>query len=88
MDVVVHGVYELLEPEDENLFVYLRTLGQEQLMVVCNFTDQELLAPDCVGERMGENARLLIGNYKEQKDSVIRPYEAVVYHLNNMGEPA
>ena len=46
------------------------------------------MAPDCVGERMGENARLLIGNYKEQKDSVIRPYEAVVYHLNNMGEPA
>lgn len=85
MDVAVHGVYELLEPEDEKLFVYLRTLEQEQLMVVCNFTEQELPVPECVSDRIGPDTRLLLSNYKEQRDSVIRPYEAAVYYRDRRG---
>lgn len=79
MDVVVYGVYELLEPEDESLFVYTRTLGNEKLTVICNFTDQKLPMPDSAAGSMGPDASLLIGNYPRRQDDWLRPYEAAVY---------
>ena len=41
-DVIVYGVYELLEPEHPDLYVYTRTLDDEKLLVVCNFSDHEV----------------------------------------------
>ena len=37
MDVIVYGHYELLEPDHPALFIYTRTLGEESLLVICNF---------------------------------------------------
>ena len=37
-DIMVYGTYELLDPEDEALYVYTRTLGDQKLLVMCNFT--------------------------------------------------
>ena len=42
-DVIVHGTYELLEPDHPDLYVYTRTLGNEKLLVVCNFSDKEIV---------------------------------------------
>ncbi len=39
--VIVYGKYELLLPDSEELFVYTRTLENEKLLVVCNFSDKE-----------------------------------------------
>ena len=36
-DIIVYGTYNLLLPESDELFVYTRTLGDERLMVICNF---------------------------------------------------
>ena len=36
-DIVVYGSYDLLLPEDPELYVYTRALGEEQLLIVCNF---------------------------------------------------
>lgn len=41
--VMVYGAYELLEPEDENLYVYTRTLQEVSLLVICNFTEKAAL---------------------------------------------
>lgn len=81
MDVIVNGVYELLEPEDESLFVYTRTSGAEKLLVVCNFTDQELAVPDSVSRRIKPDTEILISNYADRQAGSIRPYEAVVYRF-------
>ncbi|MDO5551982.1 MAG: alpha-amylase family glycosyl hydrolase, partial [Lachnospiraceae bacterium] len=80
MDVVVYGVYELLEPEDESLFVYTRTLENEKLLVICNFTDQKLPMPDSAASCIGPDASLLISNYPQCQDNWLRPYEAAVYY--------
>ena len=37
--IIVYGSYELLLKESEQIFAYTRTLEQEKLLVVCNFTD-------------------------------------------------
>ena len=77
-EIIVYGHYELLMPEDEKLFVYSRSLGDEKLLVVCNFTEEETVfgVPE---EFVGK--KVLISNYKEQEAASsirLRPYEALV----------
>jgi oligo-1,6-glucosidase len=78
MDVIVYGHYELLEPEHPALFIYTRTLGEESLLVICNFSEhqQAYMLPEAFRE-----AEILIANYPERAPAgTIRPWEAVVYH--------
>lgn len=85
-DIVVYGSYDLLLPEDPELYVYIRTLGEEQLMIVCNFygNTRMFTLPD---NWKLEKTEMLIGNYKDfklGKELTIRPYETVV--LRKTGE--
>jgi len=78
LDVMVYGHYELLEPEHPELFVYTRTLGDESLLVVCNFSEDEqtYLIPAAY-----RGADILIANYPDAAPAgKLRPWEAVVYH--------
>ncbi len=78
-EVMVYGSYELLLEEDENLFVYTRTLAEKKLLVICNFTSKQLSFPEEATKVLPQDARVLISNYKEPDLAAIRPYEAVVY---------
>ena len=40
-EIIVYGKYELLLPDDEHIFAYVRTLGNQKLLVVCNFSKTE-----------------------------------------------
>lgn len=79
--VIVYGEYTLLEEDDPNLFIYTRKLDNEELLVICNCTDQE----QCwdMPERF-VGAQVLITNLG--RDSVpcghlkLKPYEAIVLH--------
>ncbi|MGN0321543.1 MAG: alpha-glucosidase [Oliverpabstia sp.] len=78
--VVVYGKYELLLPEDEELFVYTRTCENEKLLVVCSFTEQErtielpeeFIGAECIISNMD--------NSYEQKEVTLKPYEAFVLY--------
>lgn len=78
--VVVYGKYELLLPEDEELFVYTRTCEDEKLLVVCSFTEQErtielpeeFIGAECIISNMD--------NSYEQKEVTVKPYEAFVLY--------
>ena len=77
LDVVVYGHYALLEPEHPALFVYTRTLGEESLLVVCNFSESEQ-AYQIPAEYRG--AEILIANYESPAPAgTLRPWEAAVY---------
>ena len=39
-EIIVYGKYELLLPDDENIYVYVRTLGNQKLFVVCNLSKE------------------------------------------------
>lgn len=84
-DIIVYGRYELLYPDDEQIFAYTRTHGEEKLLVICNFEEKEgnMKYPNELNSR---SATLLISNYEhneKKKISVepLRPYECRVYHL-------
>ena len=80
-EIIVYGNYELLLPEDENIFAYKRTLDNQKLLVVCNFSKSEQKF-DFSGY---ENAEILISNYNRDagKDGILKPYEAIVLLLEN-----
>lgn len=84
-EIVVYGRYELLWPDDEQIFAYTRTLDEEKLLVLCNFKDYE--APYSIPEGLDTmSATLLIGNYEqlpigEISVKPLRPFECRVYQL-------
>ncbi len=81
-EIVVYGTYDLLLPEDKELYVYIRTWKEQQLLVICNFSTsaRELTLPEGWEP---EKTQILIGNYQDcrvERNLNIRPYEAVVLY--------
>lgn len=70
--VFVDGDFTLLEEEHPHLFVYERALGAEQLLVVCNFGDEDTPWTLPAG---WENADTLIENLPAQPGT-LQPWEA------------
>jgi oligo-1,6-glucosidase len=83
--VIVHGRYDLLLPDHTEIYAYTRTLGDERLLVVCNFgagTPVFALPP----EQRFKSAELVIANLPVSQDVdlralPLRPWEARVYRL-------
>ena len=78
-DIMVYGTYYLLFPEDEDLYIYTRTLGTEQWLIVCNFHEKTRTF------RCKQSGQVLLSNYKDtpalDKMTELRPYEAVIYRM-------
>ena len=72
-DIIVYGRYELILPEDRQLYAYTRYWEGKKLTVVCNLTGQEAaLELDLQGD-------LLISNYEDTapiNHMHLRPWEA------------
>ncbi|KOY14874.1 glycoside hydrolase family 13 protein [Paenibacillus xylanivorans] len=79
-EVIIYGDYELLYPEDTNLFAYTRTLGGTKLLVLCNFYGK--IVPFQIPREFAGDKRLLISNYSDGvSENALRPYEARMYLL-------
>lgn len=74
--IIVYGHYELLLPEDPDLYVYTRTLDEQKMLVVCNFSENERT----FDFSEFADAEVLIQNYKDStyKAGTLKAYEAVV----------
>ncbi|WP_338231170.1 glycoside hydrolase family 13 protein [Companilactobacillus muriivasis] len=73
-DLIIYGDYELLDPEDEQVFAYKRRYNDENLLVISNFAEETVTRD--YGQSKG---KLMIGNYDDDLDMEIRPYESKVY---------
>lgn len=80
-DIMVYGTYQLLFPEDEDLYIYTRTLGEEQWLIVCNF-HKKIRKFNCK-----KSGQVLLSNYADTpaaEDIIeLRPYEAVIYQMES-----
>jgi oligo-1,6-glucosidase len=84
-EIIVYGNYEEILRNSESIFSYIRTLGEEKLVVILNFyeTEVEFVLPESIKFNRKE---LLISNYSvNENDDIknirLRPYEARVYRL-------
>lgn len=78
-EIIPYGEYELLLPEDPDLYVYTRALGEHKLLVICNFRKEEkaFTLPEGFDPGMGE---ILIGNYPDRElgeTMTLKAYEAL-----------
>ena len=78
-EVMVNGVYDVLSPDHPQIYAYTRTLGDKQLLVLCNDSDTNVAIPAELQEKIHAAKNILIQNYKDTDESTLRPYEAVVY---------
>lgn len=76
--VFADGRFEMLLPDDEDIFAYTRENESEKLLVICNFHGKEI---PCQLREEQEGMELLVSNYKEQSMDVLKPYEARMYIL-------
>lgn len=76
-DVIIDGVFVGLLEDNDDIYAYERRLGDQRLLVACNFTGNEVPC-DLFQGVSGEE---LISNYKCHKDGVLKPYEARVVLL-------
>ena len=77
-ELIVYGTYDLILDDDKDIYAYIRTLGDEKLIVYCNFSEntREVEIPEEF-----VNGKVLISNYSDAKANqkiTLRPYEAIV----------
>ena len=83
--IITDGVYELLDAENEKVYTYLRKGENETLVVVANFTDEEIDYQ--VDESVkAQESKLLISNYADAPETfhnhlTLKPYQAYVYMI-------
>lgn len=84
--IIVYGKYDLLNRDSEDIFAYTRTYEGEQLLVLSNFTKNELSydVPDKLMDY--SSSSLMIGNYKDvdgnlKQKLTLNPFETRVYYL-------
>ena len=76
--VIVDGVFEMLLPDDKEIFAYRRTNDSQTLTVICNFYGNERSID--AASLIPEGSKLLISNCADVADAnVLRPYEARMY---------
>lgn len=77
LPIVTTGDYQLLDADDAEVFAYRRVGDDDQLLVICNFTEQELERD----YQVPADAENLISNYPDDAGNTLRPYEAKVYRF-------
>ena len=81
MDIIVYGEFEALYRDHDQIFAYIRKLGSEKLLTVCNFSAQE--AEMELPETFAEGSQCLITNMGRKvfdRKIILNPYEAFVLY--------
>ena len=76
--MVIDGRFELLMPEHEQIFAYIRDDGKQRMLVICNFSDRDaVLTADAQMD-----GQILLGNYNEEGEKQkLRPWETRIVIL-------
>ncbi|MCC7667780.1 glycoside hydrolase family 13 protein [Liquorilactobacillus satsumensis] len=74
-DLIVYGNYTELDPADAEVFAYKRQYEGKTLLVISNFTSHKVTRSYATPSAK----KLLLSNYQDDHEDVLRPYEAKAY---------
>ncbi len=89
-NVIVYGDFTMIFSNHREVFAYVRSLGEDRILVVCNFYSSnvqiniknELKKIDIAVDKVD----IILSNYNDSSvdmnNVLLRPYEAVIYELN------
>lgn len=75
-DIITNGQYQLIMEDDPHIYAYRRMNQTQEIIIYCNFTNQELNYDDSY---VHDNAEILIQNYDYHKLGKLKAYEAIVF---------
>ncbi len=73
MPLIQAGDVRFVDSPSDKVIAYERMLGDERMLVQCNFSGEEQPALPA------EGATVLIGNYGDAESATLRPWEAIAY---------
>ncbi|MEM6262866.1 MAG: alpha-glucosidase C-terminal domain-containing protein [Bacteroidota bacterium] len=80
---MLYGDYEILQEEHPTVYAFTRTLGEDKMLVLLNFS-QETSLIDLPG--FGDFGKATINNYEglgvENSKVSLLPYQAVILKIN------
>jgi oligo-1,6-glucosidase len=83
--IIVYGTYDLILASHEEIYAFTRTMEDERLLVILNFSKNTPLfsLPETI---LFSSQEVLISNYEVNPDEdihrfALRPYEARLYRL-------
>lgn len=81
--VLVYGNYEILQKEHPDIYAFKRTSGEEQMLVLLNFSKD--LATIELSE-LGREREVIINNYPEVQidgnQASLMPYQAIIFQID------
>ncbi|WHX39744.1 alpha-glucosidase [Mesobacillus sp. AQ2] len=80
LDVITTGDFNLLFEYHPKIFAYGRRSENEKVVVLCNFSRDEIVIEEEVFLTEIAQAELIVQNYKEVEHGKLRPYETLVYY--------
>ena len=79
--LLTEGNYQLLLPEDEKIFAYLRNTENETWLIVANMSE-DIVLTDELKTFVNAKQDIMIGNYdRVNLDEALRPYEAFMMRI-------
>ena len=78
---VKHGTYKEYYKNSSKLYVYEREDDNQKILVVCSYTDKETKFNEPKGFDISK-AKLVLQNYSDVSEGVMKPYEVRVYLTN------
>lgn len=83
---LITGDFDILWKQEPHVFGYTRSSGKKTLLIICNFTDQEVLLNKKEIPSHWEISSVLISNREDFSApwNRIEPYEATVYEWKKM----
>lgn len=80
LDVITIGDFNLIFKDHPKIFAYERRSENEKVVVLCNFSSEEIFLEEEALLTEIAKAELIVQNYKEVELGKLRPYETVVYY--------
>ncbi|MGA8854824.1 MAG: alpha-glucosidase [Christiangramia sp.] len=78
--VLVYGDYKLIQKEHPNIYAYTRSLENDKMMILLNFSDSESEI-----ELKDDSSKILINNYddlqSEKGNITLKPFQAVILKM-------
>lgn len=77
-DVLVDGIFELVEGTGENVFAFHKKGKRRSAFVVCNFSGQASEVSAALAKEM-KGKSLVLGNVGQSEGSLLQPWEGRLY---------
>ncbi|REJ09345.1 glycoside hydrolase family 13 protein [Halobacillus trueperi] len=83
-DLFTYGTYELILPEDKQIYAYTRTLGDKTALVITNLTKNTAAFTSSYTLNSEDLilSNLIVDKHVDVKSFTLKPFEARVYLLN------